>query len=108
MRFVRPRKMPSAVEILVGSPLVLECEVSRPNAEVSWKKDGEEMQESRSVTIVEDGIFRQLTIHVSKLQHSGQYVCDAKDDVMDFHVKVTGKSSAEMRPNECFQFFPML
>ncbi|XP_064165965.1 obscurin-like protein 1 isoform X8 [Anguilla rostrata] len=89
VRFVRPRKMPSAVEILVGNPLVLECEVSRPSAEVSWKKDGEEMEDSRNVTIVEDGIFRQLTVHVSKFEHSGQYVCDAKDDVMDFHVKVT-------------------
>ncbi|XP_061082563.1 obscurin-like protein 1 isoform X12 [Conger conger] len=89
VRFVRPRKMPSAVEVVVGNPLVLECEVSRPNAEVSWKKDGDEMEESRSVTIIEDGIFRQLTVHVSKLQHSGQYICDAKDDVMDFNVKVT-------------------
>ncbi|KAJ8349563.1 hypothetical protein SKAU_G00246930 [Synaphobranchus kaupii] len=89
VRFVRPRKMPSGVEILVGNPVVLECEVSRSNAEVSWKKDGEEMEESRNVTIIEEGIFRQLTIHVSKFEHSGQYICDAKDDVMDFHVKVT-------------------
>ncbi|KAJ8403432.1 hypothetical protein AAFF_G00352040 [Aldrovandia affinis] len=89
VRFVRPRKMACTVESLVGEPLVLECEVSRPNAEVSWKKEGEEMEGSRNVTIIEDGIFRQLTIHTSKLKDSGQYICDAKDDVMDFQVKIT-------------------
>ncbi|KAI1899478.1 hypothetical protein AGOR_G00062210 [Albula goreensis] len=81
--------MASSVERLVGDPVVLECEVSRSNAEVIWKKEGEDMEESRNVTIIEDGIFRQLTIHSSKLEDSGQYICDAKDDVMDFQVKIT-------------------
>lgn len=71
--------------------MVLDCEVSRPNAEVSWKKSGEEMEESSNLTIVEDGVIRQLTIHSLTLEDAGQYVCDAKDDVMDFQVKIKGK-----------------
>ncbi|XP_067113953.1 obscurin-like protein 1 isoform X4 [Osmerus mordax] len=88
VRFVRPRKMASGVEKCFGESLVLDCEVSRPNAEVSWKKNGEEMEESSNLTIVEDGIIRQLTIHSLTLEDAGQYVCDAKDDVMDFQVKI--------------------
>ncbi|ROL50409.1 Obscurin [Anabarilius grahami] len=88
VRFIRPRKTTYAVEKLVGDIVVLECEVSRPNAEVSWKKDGEEIEENINITITEDGTSRQLTIHSAALDDAGQYVCDARDDVMDFLVKI--------------------
>ncbi|KAM7380834.1 hypothetical protein PAMP_004106 [Pampus punctatissimus] len=88
VRFIRPRKMASRVEKVVGNTLVLDCEVSRSNAEVTWKKNGEEVEDSKNVTILEDGATRQLTIHSLTVEDAGQYVCDAKDDVMDFHVKV--------------------
>ncbi|XP_065818094.1 obscurin-like protein 1 isoform X6 [Labrus bergylta] len=88
VRFVRPRKMASRVEMVAGETLVLDCEVSRSNAEVSWKRNGEEVEDSRNITILEDGVIRQLTIHSLVLEDTGQYVCDAKDDVMDFQVKV--------------------
>ncbi|XP_070771441.1 obscurin-like protein 1 [Enoplosus armatus] len=88
VRFVRPRKMASRVEKVVGETLVLDCEVSRSNAEVTWKRNGEEVEDSRNITILEDGVMRQLTVHSLTMECAGQYVCDAKDDVMDFHVKV--------------------
>ncbi|KAJ3591873.1 hypothetical protein NHX12_007004 [Muraenolepis orangiensis] len=88
VRFVRPRKMASVVEKFAGEGLVLDCEVSRANAEVTWKKSGEEVEDSRKVTILEDVVLRQLTIHCLSLEDAGQYVCDAKDDVMDFQVIV--------------------
>ncbi|XP_014827494.1 PREDICTED: obscurin-like isoform X5 [Poecilia mexicana] len=88
VRFLRPRKMASRVEKVVGETLVLDCEVSRSNAEVTWKKNGEEVEDSRKVTILEDGVTRQLTIHSVTVEDAGQYVCDAKDDVMDFSVRV--------------------
>ncbi|XP_072253989.1 obscurin-like protein 1 [Leuresthes tenuis] len=88
VRFIRLRKMASRVEKVAGETLVLDCEVSRPNAEVTWKKNGEEVEDSRSITILEEGVTRQLTIHSLTVEDAGQYVCDAKDDVMDFNVKV--------------------
>ncbi|KAM8749671.1 obscurin isoform 9-T10 [Acanthopagrus schlegelii] len=88
VRFVRPRKMASRVEKVAGESLVLDCEVSRSNAEVTWKKNGEEVEDSRNITILEDGVVRQLTVHSLTLEDAGQYICDAKDDVMDFNVKV--------------------
>ncbi|KAK2904772.1 hypothetical protein Q8A67_006571 [Cirrhinus molitorella] len=88
VRFIRPRKMAYGVEKLVGDTVVLECEVSRQNAEVSWKKDGEEIEENSNITITEDSTSRQLTIHSAAFEDAGQYVCDARDDVMDFLVKI--------------------
>lgn len=83
--------MASRVEKVAGETLVLDCEVSRSNAEVTWKKNGEEVEDSRNITILEDGVVRQLTVHSLTLEDAGQYVCDAKDDVMDFNVKVQGR-----------------
>ncbi|XP_037395274.1 obscurin-like protein 1 isoform X7 [Pygocentrus nattereri] len=88
VRFIRPRKMAYEVEKCVGQTVVLDCEVSRSNAEVSWKKNREEIDENSNITITEDGSSRQLTIHSAVLEDTGQYVCDAKDDVMDFHLKI--------------------
>ncbi|XP_035764954.1 obscurin-like protein 1 isoform X5 [Neolamprologus brichardi] len=103
VRFIRPRKMASRVEKMVGETLVLDCEVSRSNAEVTWKKNGEEVEDSRNITILEDGVIRQLTIHSLTVEDAGQYVCDAKDDVMDFSVivqelpvKILGKTDAKI------------
>uniref|UniRef100_A0A3P8S6A3 Obscurin-like protein 1 n=1 Tax=Amphiprion percula TaxID=161767 RepID=A0A3P8S6A3_AMPPE len=88
VRFIRPRKMASRVEKVAGETLVLDCEVSRSNAEVTWKKNGEEVEDSRNITILVDGVMHQLTIHSLSVEDAGQYVCDAKDDVMDFRVTV--------------------
>uniref|UniRef100_A0A8C4Z849 Obscurin like cytoskeletal adaptor 1b n=1 Tax=Gadus morhua TaxID=8049 RepID=A0A8C4Z849_GADMO len=88
VRFMRPRKMASVVERFAGEAMVLDCEVSRANAEVTWKRNGEEVEDSRKVTILEDVVLRQLTVHCLSLEDAGQYICDAKDDVMDFQVKV--------------------
>ncbi|XP_056244892.1 obscurin-like protein 1 isoform X7 [Seriola aureovittata] len=88
VRFLRPRKTASRVEKVAGETVVLDCEVSRSNAEVTWKKNGEEVEDSRNITVLEDGVMRQLTIHCLTVEDAGQYVCDAKDDVMDFHVNV--------------------
>ncbi|KAK1165526.1 hypothetical protein AOXY_G14087 [Acipenser oxyrinchus oxyrinchus] len=89
VKFVWPHKAPGVVKVFVGDPVVLECEVSRSNAVVSWRKEGQEMEESREVTIEENGVLRQLIIHSPKLEDSGNYYCDAKDETMDFRVKVT-------------------
>ncbi|RXM28980.1 Obscurin [Acipenser ruthenus] len=89
VKFVRPHKAPGAVKVFVGDPVVLECEVSRSNAVVSWRKEGQEMEDSREVTIEENGVLRQLIILSPKLEDSGNYYCDAKDETMDFSVKVT-------------------
>uniref|UniRef100_A0AAY4BK29 Obscurin-like protein 1 n=1 Tax=Denticeps clupeoides TaxID=299321 RepID=A0AAY4BK29_9TELE len=72
----------------VGETVVLDCEVSRANAEVCWRKNGEEIEESANITITEDGLFRSLIILNAEAPDAGEYVCDAKDDTIKFCVIV--------------------
>ncbi|KAG8535897.1 hypothetical protein GDO81_027517, partial [Engystomops pustulosus] len=60
--------------------VTLECEVSRPNAEVKWLKDGLELRPSKKITIISQGNKRNLTIHKCDYDDKGTYVCDAGDD----------------------------
>uniref|UniRef100_A0A671YGG3 Obscurin like cytoskeletal adaptor 1a n=1 Tax=Sparus aurata TaxID=8175 RepID=A0A671YGG3_SPAAU len=83
--------MPDILESFAGKPIVLEIEVSRPNAEVKWWLNGREIEESSNVTITEDGLTHRLTIHSPTPEDSGKYTCDALDDKIDFQVKVSGK-----------------
>ncbi|CAB1417528.1 unnamed protein product [Pleuronectes platessa] len=59
----RPENTPDELESFAGKPIVMEINVSRPNAEVRWWLDGKEVEESSNVTMAEDGLIRRLTIH---------------------------------------------
>ena len=96
VRFVRPRKTPSKVEKATGESVVLDCEVSRASANVTWKKNGEEVEESTNISLLGDGVSRQLTIHCVTPEDAGQYVCDAKDDLMDFTLTIKGMSITKL------------
>jgi len=85
------------VESFSGEPVVLEVTVSRPSAAVRWLLDGREIQAGANVTVTEDGLVRRLTILSPAPGDSGKYTCDAVDDVMDFQVKVTGKTLKKLK-----------
>ncbi|TNN80847.1 Obscurin-like protein 1 [Liparis tanakae] len=85
----RPENTPDKLESFAGEPVVLQIEVSRLGAEVVWRMDGREVEESGNVAISEDGLTRRLTIHCPAPEDSGRYTCDACDDTMDFEVKVS-------------------
>lgn len=87
----RPHNTTDKLKILAGKPIVLEIEVSRPSAEVKWWLDGQEIMESKNITISEDGLVRRLTIHCATPADSGKYTCDAVDDKIEFQVKVSGE-----------------
>lgn len=95
MKLSRPQNMPEKLDSHAGEPIVLETEVSRPNAVVKWRLNGSEMVESGNVTMTTDGVIHRLTIHSPSPEDSGKYSCDVIDDKMDFHVTVTGKNPGE-------------
>ncbi|XP_060923370.1 obscurin-like protein 1a [Limanda limanda] len=96
----RPENTPDKLESFAGKPIVMEINVSRPNAEVRWWLDGEEVEESCNVTMTEDGLIRRLTIHAPSSKDSGKYTCDAVDDQIDFHVKVSEPPVTILRKSE--------
>lgn len=75
----------------VPEEIILSCELSRPNGAVTWYKDGQKLQENKNIKLKTEGPYRRLKILLSRLEDSGEYVCDTADDSKFFHLNITGK-----------------
>lgn len=76
--------------IEAGCPIILQCEISDPTAQVSWLKDGVELQQDSGLDIQSEGTMKTMIIHSAELKHSGVYSCEAVDDRIAFKVDVAG------------------
>lgn len=76
----------------VPEEIILSCELSRPNSAVSWYKDGQKLQESENIKMKIEGPYRRLKILSSRVEDSGEYVCDTADDSIFFHLSITGEN----------------
>ncbi|KAJ8253111.1 hypothetical protein GJAV_G00209250 [Gymnothorax javanicus] len=76
------------MSVETGNPVVLQCEISEPNALVSWYKDGLQLRPQFGVKIQSEGRTRALTIQSAELSHSGTYSCQTADDTITFKVDV--------------------
>uniref|UniRef100_A0A4W6CYD7 Obscurin like cytoskeletal adaptor 1b n=1 Tax=Lates calcarifer TaxID=8187 RepID=A0A4W6CYD7_LATCA len=83
----------------VGEPLVLRCEISDPNAQVTWYKDGIKLQEAAGQDMMAEGSIRTLAFQSAMLSHAGIYSCKTTDDAMQFHVDVKGDKKEEWAHN---------
>lgn len=83
----------------VGEPVVLQCQVSDPDAGVSWYKDGIELRETAKQEMLAEGSVRRLTFQSAQLSHAGTYSCKTTDDAAQFHLEVKGDKS---------HFYPLL
>ncbi|XP_050565252.1 LOW QUALITY PROTEIN: obscurin [Cygnus atratus] len=72
--------------------VTFECELSRPNVDVKWFKDGKELQQSKKVGIVSQGNKRSLIIHKCEYEDQGTYMCKAAEDKTSATLKVHGKT----------------
>ncbi|XP_029442350.1 obscurin-like protein 1 [Rhinatrema bivittatum] len=75
--------------LVSGQFLLLECEVSRPEALVRWLRDGQEVLPGDDISIQSEGRKRNLLIACSRPEHSGMYICDAVQDTLTFTVQVS-------------------
>ncbi|XP_058472406.1 obscurin-like protein 1 [Solea solea] len=69
-------------------PVVLLCHVSRDDAEVTWYKDGSEIQPSDNITVQTEGTVRRLIIRSADTSDAGSYTCRAGNNSVDFTVNV--------------------
>lgn len=76
--------------IHAGCPIVLQCELSDPSAQVHWYKDGSKLPPQSGVDILTDGFVRILTVHAAEFFHSGLYSCKTRGDTITFSVNVKG------------------
>ncbi|KAK3566244.1 hypothetical protein QTP86_030032, partial [Hemibagrus guttatus] len=59
---------------------LLECQVSRANAEVTWYKRNREITPNGKYQVISDGLYRQLTIEEVGSSDEDTFICDAGDD----------------------------
>ncbi|KAM6071117.1 obscurin-like protein 1 [Chlamydotis macqueenii] len=76
-------------EVAAGLPVLLECQVSPPDAPVCWLKDGEAVVPTEVLVIHSEGCSRWLHIPTAAPSDSGTYTCDAGDDAVSFRVTVS-------------------
>uniref|UniRef100_A0A8D2LTV1 Obscurin-like protein 1 n=1 Tax=Varanus komodoensis TaxID=61221 RepID=A0A8D2LTV1_VARKO len=75
--------------LLAGMPLLLECEVSIPDAPVCWFKEGNPVAlDGGGLVVQSEGYMRKLLISSVCSSDSGMYTCDAGDDSISFMVTV--------------------
>ncbi|KAI6213450.1 Immunoglobulin I-set domain protein [Aphelenchoides besseyi] len=68
------------VQCQVGSMLILEASVrSRPEASISWWKDGNEIAVGREFRMIGDGRIQSLSVLDALLVHSGEYEIRAEN-----------------------------
>uniref|UniRef100_A0ACB8FWB8 Uncharacterized protein n=1 Tax=Sphaerodactylus townsendi TaxID=933632 RepID=A0ACB8FWB8_9SAUR len=77
VKIIKPLRIKIALEKHRG---FLECQVSRPNAEVTWYKNNQEIEPSKKYEIVSDGVYRKLIINDTEFDDEDIYTCDAIDD----------------------------
>ncbi|XP_064085653.1 LOW QUALITY PROTEIN: protein sax-3-like [Macrobrachium nipponense] len=67
-----------SVKVLAGEPVTLSCRAPRgsPEPSLSWLRDGKEVQNSSHVVVTN---FGDLVIKPTEQDHSGTYVCRAKN-----------------------------
>lgn len=77
--------------LVAGDDLILECEVSRPNATVQWLWNGEILKPDTRIKIDSYDVVRKLVLSGLQPSDSGKYICDAVDDKLITIVEVQGK-----------------
>ncbi|XP_070812890.1 obscurin-like protein 1 isoform X2 [Pituophis catenifer annectens] len=85
--------------LLLGMPLLLECELSMPDAPVCWLKDGNPIALDNGACVESEGYIHKLLIPSVCSLDSGTYICDAKDDTISFTVTVEEPPVKVVRSN---------
>lgn len=91
----------------VPEEIVLSCELSRANGSVNWFKDGQKLQDSENIKLKTEGPYRRLKILRSRVEDSGEYVCDTADDRIFFQLNITGNNKYCSQPAVPKLFFPV-
>ncbi|XP_068447260.1 obscurin [Clinocottus analis] len=77
VQIVRPLRVKIAMYRHRG---LLECQVSRTNAQVRWYKNRKELLPSKKYQLISQDVYRQLTIDNVCSSDEDTYTCDAGDD----------------------------
>ena len=103
VQIVRPLRVKIAMYRHRG---LLECQVSRPNAQVKWYKNRRELLPSKKYQLISQDIYRQLTINDICSSDEDNYTCDAGDDKTTCQLLVEGEIPAVTLITGCASGIP--
>lgn len=83
------------MESYTSEEVCLQCELSRSSGKVRWFKDGQVVEDGQNIQLVSEGPYRRLAIPSSRVQDSGEYVCETDGDSVFFQLTVKGKTGNE-------------
>ncbi|XP_059694276.1 obscurin isoform X5 [Haemorhous mexicanus] len=97
---VRISKPLADVSVTQKLKATFECELSKPNANVKWFKDGKEIRQSKNIGIISQGNKRSLIIHKCEYEDQGTYTCQAAEDKTSATLKVHARDVKIVKPLE--------
>ncbi|KAM3856235.1 obscurin-like protein 1 [Vipera latastei] len=70
----------SDVTALQGDTVLFWCELCKTKGDVTWLKDGQELEPNEHLEIRAEGRERSLTLSNVRTEDAGEYSCESKDD----------------------------
>ncbi|ERE86564.1 obscurin-like protein 1 [Cricetulus griseus] len=87
------------VHAITSECVMLTCEVDREDTPVQWYKDGQEVQESDSLVLENEGPHHRLLLPAAQPSHGGEFQCVAGNERAYFTVTITDVSSWIVYPS---------
>ena len=80
------------VTITEGKKAQLECTLTKPNAKVTWLKNGKEIRPSATVQMKTEGAHQFLIMPKTELEDDAEYTIKVSEDqTSTCHVTIEGK-----------------
>ncbi|XP_059495977.1 obscurin isoform X15 [Stegostoma tigrinum] len=77
-----------SLEAEEDSTAILNCEISKPDVPVEWRKESVVLQPSKKHEMKQKGCYVELLIHSVNAQDAGKYTCDTGDQQTVAFLKV--------------------
>lgn len=90
VRFIALPEVDRSKSIEAGCPVVLQCELSDPSAQVFWYKDEAKLLPQSGLDFQSNGTKRALVVEKADFFHSGVYSCKTKGAAVQFNVEIKG------------------
>ncbi|XP_028847169.1 titin-like [Denticeps clupeoides] len=88
------------IKIAEKKKAVFECEVSEPNVQVMWMKDGQELEISDRYKVSTEKFLHRLMIQAVRMSDAGEYSVFAGSSVSKAHLTVEGRDVRITEPAE--------
>ncbi|KAF7709182.1 hypothetical protein HF521_016032 [Silurus meridionalis] len=88
------------IKVTEKKKAIFECELSEPNVQVTWMKNGQEFELSERFKVTTDKYIQRLLIQTVRMSDAGEYSVVAGSSISKAHLTVEGKDVRISEPVE--------